>query len=379
MTTATGRPSLRARLGRMGTPSPGITAILVKELRGRMRGRRTYVVLTLYLLLLAGFSWMIAQQSTSAVQMSGCFDSRFGGFCGGSSALYMSPTIGRGIFVGLILLLTLVVTLLSPAFTASAISGEREHQTLDLLAATPITSLAIVLGKLVSSLAWIFLLILASIPITALVFVFGGVGPEDLVRAYVILFATAIGLGSIGLFFSALFRRSVAATGVTTLATVAIMGGTVFVYAFLLATGGYDGNGMQRRPAESILYLNSFVAQADVACDASSGSDGLCSVMNTILGSDLNLMPPAPVPAVKVGVGGVVTGDAVGAVAPADVAPSADQAIAVVRDRFWPRTVVAWLVIALVLVALSVQSISTTRRWRIGWPRFLGRRRGTAA
>ena len=37
----------------------GIAAIGVKELRGRMRGRRAFVILTIYLLLLAGFAWMV--------------------------------------------------------------------------------------------------------------------------------------------------------------------------------------------------------------------------------------------------------------------------------------------------------------------------------
>ena len=37
----------------------GISAIGVKELRGRMRGRRAFVILSLYLLLLGGFTWMV--------------------------------------------------------------------------------------------------------------------------------------------------------------------------------------------------------------------------------------------------------------------------------------------------------------------------------
>ena len=35
----------------------GVAAVGVKELRGRMRGRRAFVILTFYLLLLAGFAW----------------------------------------------------------------------------------------------------------------------------------------------------------------------------------------------------------------------------------------------------------------------------------------------------------------------------------
>ena len=376
---------------------PGISAILVKELRGRMRGRRTFVILTIYLMLLAGLAWMLQQLTQNSIAMNQpCFDSRFGGTCGGTSALYLSPTIGRSIFVGLTLLLTLVVMVLSPAFTASAISGEREHQTLDLLAATPISSLAIVLGKLVSSLTWIFLLIVASIPVMALVFVFGGVGPEDLIRAYVVLFATAIGLGSVGLFFSALVRRSVAATGLTSVATLVFLIGTFVVWTFLAATAGADpSTGIQKRPSEAILYLNSFIAEADVACDASGGSDSLCSLMYSVLGyQDVNGLP-GPVDKPGVGViggggvlgsggkggfananGGVTTGPN-GATAPADATLATTTAT---RDRFWPKTVVSYLLLALVLTATAVQSVTPTRRWRPGIPaRLRARPRRTPA
>ena len=42
-----------------GRSAGGIAAIGVKELRGRMRGRRAFAILTIYLLLLAGFALMI--------------------------------------------------------------------------------------------------------------------------------------------------------------------------------------------------------------------------------------------------------------------------------------------------------------------------------
>ena len=101
---------------------------------------------------------------------------------------------------------------IAPASTAGAISLEREKQTLDLLTTTPISSLAIVLGKLLSALSWVFLLLLASIPVTALVFTFGGVGPDDMIKGYLVLVVTALAYGSIGLFVSALVKRTQAAT-----------------------------------------------------------------------------------------------------------------------------------------------------------------------
>ena len=56
--TARGRAGRRFQpLARLRALGAGITAVGVKELRGRMRGRRAFVILTLYLLFLAGFAW----------------------------------------------------------------------------------------------------------------------------------------------------------------------------------------------------------------------------------------------------------------------------------------------------------------------------------
>src|SRR6476660_6447564 len=178
----------------------GITAVGVKELRGRARGRRAFVVLTFYLLFLGLFAWAweLVEERTYVQNAS----------LQGGSAAFASAQVGQEVFGALILIETLLVVFLAPAFTSGAISLEREKQTLDMLAATPISSLAIVVGKLFSALAYVFLLIAASIPLTAIVFVFGGVGPDDVLRAYAVLIVTALGLGSMGLFISALMQRT---------------------------------------------------------------------------------------------------------------------------------------------------------------------------
>ena len=50
-------PLRRLRL-RAPRATAGITAIIVKELRGRMRGRRAFVVLTIHVLVLTLLAWM---------------------------------------------------------------------------------------------------------------------------------------------------------------------------------------------------------------------------------------------------------------------------------------------------------------------------------
>ena len=381
MSTLVGRLSLRGRRPSIGVAS-GITAIVVKELRGRMRGRRAFIIITIHVLLLAAFAWMLEKLSEDS----------FGGISSyGGQATYASASVGRGIFAGLLILQTLMVAVLAPAATAGAISSEREHQTLELLAVTPISSLAIVLGKLFSALAWVVVLVLASIPVTALVFVFGGVAPDDVVRGYIVLFATVIGLGSIGIFFSALTRRTGASTGLTFVATLVLVIGSFFVFIFLGSTGPTDSNGLRKQPSEAILYLNPFVAQADVACGTEDGFGGWCSFMSGILGPIDQQFPPdggqvKPLPGIGgggVGVNGQqvilrgVANDGTAVTAPGlavgpgtgvsngDVTTAATDLL---RDRLWPKTVISMLLLAALLTTASIQFVTPTRRWRPSLP-----------
>jgi ABC-2 type transport system permease protein len=363
----------------------GITAIVVKELRGRMRGRRAFIILTLYVLLLAGFAWM-SQQIHQATLSS---ISSYGG-----QATFASASVGRGIFADLLMLQTLMIAVLAPAATAGAISSEREHQTLELLSVTPISSFAIVVGKLLSALAWVFVLVLASIPVTALVFVFGGVAPDDVLRGYGVLFATVIGLGSIGIFFSALTRRTGASTGLTFVVVIALVLGSQYLFDFLGKTADTGSNGLRKQAPELILYLNPFVAQADVACGTEDGGfGGTCDSLSTILRpGDQQIFPPSidpsqPQPG-KVG-GIVIPGANVdgGAMEPnvivlpgrgGVVTGSGEATNAALldpfRDRFWPKTVISFLILAVMLTMLSIQFVSPTRRWRPSLPGPVRRR-----
>jgi ABC-type transport system involved in multi-copper enzyme maturation permease subunit len=356
----------------------GLSAVGVKELRGRMRGRRAFVVLTLYLLLLAGFAWMyelILEQRYNT------------GFSG--TAAYASAAIGQELFAGLMMVVTLLVVLLAPAFTAGAISLEREKQTLDLLVTTPISSLSIVIGKLLSALTYVFILIGASVPLTAVVFVFGGVAPDDVIRGYIVLLATAFGLGAFGLFCSSLVKRTQAATVITTFGVMAMTLGSIFILLFWGAmtqpTFGQAQSGLgpiKGRPPEAIAYFNPFIAQADVVCGTQTTFGTWCSYVSTLLNGNSGVVvfsqrepavqPAVPVPVEDAAGGKVIAeGDGQGRIAPDLIAA---QPFGVTRDAFWPRSVAAWLVLSVILIVLSVQLVSPTRRWRLGFRRGSPRR-----
>src|SRR5690606_21214335 len=80
----------------------------------------------------------------------------------------------------------------------------------------------IILSKWVASLAFVILLIVASLPLYASVFLFGGVSPEEILYTFVHLLVTVCFLGALGIFFSTLVRRTGAAM-VTTYGTVALI------------------------------------------------------------------------------------------------------------------------------------------------------------
>ena len=362
-----------------------IVAVGVKELRGRVRGRRAFVVLTLYLLFLGGFAWaweLVAEQryvQTSTLQ--------------GASAAFASSLVGQEVFGALILIETLLVVFLAPAFTAGSISLEREKQTLDMLTATPISSLAIVIGKLLSALAYVFLLIAASIPLTALVFVFGGVGPDDVIRAYAVLIVSAIGLGSLGLFISAIMQRTQGATVVTFFMVLFLTLGTMFGVLFWNTmagvsssgfasgtVGGTGSNGLgpiKGRAPQALLWFNPFAAQYDVICGASDGYGGWCSRLNTVTNGAISvgggagsLVTPISAPGTGFdgGSGSAVTEPAskpVDRLGGVGLTATDPQPFGVRRDTFWPRSLQAWGVLSVLLILASVQLVSPTRRWRI--------------
>ena len=400
---------MRARLVAIGTGiaavRSGIVAVGTKELRGRMRGPRSFIALTFYLALLAGFTVMIylLQEQSAASQMA---------FGGGNP--YLAGQVGQAVFTTLLLLQVLLVVFLAPAATTGAISLEREKQTLDLLTATPVSTLGIVLGKLASSLAFVVVLILASIPLTAVVFVFGGVAPEDILRGYVVLLVTAVGFGSLGIFFSSITRRTQSATFLTYLAVLALTVGTAFTWFFWnqmtsqqvpqvirleapASGGGSDASGTAAaaeqptvaRPPEALLWLNPVVAAVDVICGVdvnpySTTCQVIAGVTGRLPGNGTIQPGIEPFPAKPgvdfgggvVGPGGVVNfGTGVGVVGDASVAADEAFAAASTRDTFWPRSAAAWLLASVVLVLLSVQLVSPTRRWRF----FRRRPRGEGA
>ena len=234
-----------------------------------MRGRRAFVILSLYLLLLGGFAWMVE------LIMERTYSTGFGG-----GSAFATAAIGQGIFAALLMLETLLVVFLAPMSTVGADQPRaREADARDARRhadhAPPPSSSA----SCVSALVYVWLLIAASIPLTAVVFVFGGVAPEDLVRGYLVLVVTALGFGAFGLFCSSIVKRTQAATAITIFGVLAAVDRDALRHRVLAGAGDPDRPcsrvaPVSAQPPGPIAYLNPFLAQAEIApTDALCGSD----------------------------------------------------------------------------------------------------------
>ena len=82
--------------------------------------------------------------------------------------------------------------------TASAVSQEKDRKTLILLLLTRLNSSELVLGKLFASLLQVGVMILAGLPIFALVMLFGGVSFQQVGRVFLVTMTTALAAGSLG-------------------------------------------------------------------------------------------------------------------------------------------------------------------------------------
>jgi ABC-type transport system involved in multi-copper enzyme maturation permease subunit len=103
-----------------------------------------------------------------------------------------------------------LASLMAPSFAAGAITGEKERKTYEMLLASPLRPAAIVLGKLLASLAHLAILIFSSLPIVMLCLPLGGVSIYEVLAAYLALVLSILTFGMISVACSSFFQRTAA-------------------------------------------------------------------------------------------------------------------------------------------------------------------------
>ena len=113
-------------------------------------------------------------------------------------------------FIEAILLLFIV-----PALTSTAICSEREKQTLDILLSTNMSPLSIIIGKLISSVSKVVIMIIATMPVYAITFFIGGVNIGNIISLSLFFIVATFFVGAIGVFISTVIKTSKASTAIT--------------------------------------------------------------------------------------------------------------------------------------------------------------------
>ena len=101
-----------------------------------------------------------------------------------------------------------LVALVAPTFAAGSITGEKERKTYEMLLASPLRPSTILVGKLLSSLSYLVILILSSLPLMILCYLLGGFLLSEITRSYLVLILAAGTFGLLSVACSSYFRRT---------------------------------------------------------------------------------------------------------------------------------------------------------------------------
>jgi len=205
--------------------------VLVKEVKLRFRSLKSFTGILFYLIAMSIFVFGFIFLNTSLTG-TGFFRPEQ------SFLLFGMLTF---IQLGLILFIT-------PGLTAGTISTEREKQTLNILLTTSQSSMQIILGKLSSSIAFLVLMLVAGLPVYSLVFLFGGISPGQLGLIFLFFFLTMITVGSIGVMFSTITRKTIVSM-IATYGTMIFLAGVTAFFFLITIQVNMMGSGVNTSPA----------------------------------------------------------------------------------------------------------------------------------
>jgi ABC-2 type transport system permease protein len=237
---------------------PWNNPVLSSEMKIKMRGWKTSFGIAAYLgvMVLIAFLYYLAFIQNSMYW---------------NTSVNARQAAGMEIYSMLSVLQFSLILLITPAQTAGTISSEREKQTLDLLLSTRMTPLGIIFGKLMSSMSFMILLIITSIPLFSLVFLFGGVTPGDMVKLFLFYIITAFSVGSIGIFFSTMFKKTVTATVITYLVMFMLGLVSVILGIYMVSVQYSVPNPPSNPSIPFVLYINPAVGLADILTGRTGG------------------------------------------------------------------------------------------------------------
>jgi ABC-type transport system involved in multi-copper enzyme maturation permease subunit len=230
--------------------------LAVRELRVACRSWKLVIILSAYLLIQGAiFSiWLYAASD--------------------SQGLYEDPTsIGRGLFITMSIVLSIVVMLVFPAFSSTAIASEHEKKSFDLLMLTPLAPWEIASGKFFAAALQSSIFLVATVPLFAMAGLFGGIDPAIFFVVLWVLILFSIFISFIGVYASSLVQKAIPAVLITYL--FAFILGLALLVVFILLTFALGlilmampgfADILNPTTSEAIYYIASLTATCGLYC-----------------------------------------------------------------------------------------------------------------
>jgi len=191
----------------------GVGVILSLELRQRVRGVAWYVLIGVFVALIAIVTLLL----TFALDAFGV-NNQSGG-------------IGGGIYSTIIYFVLLLGTLVAPALSGNAINGDRDAGTLATTQITLVSTWQLILGKFLA--AWITALafLVAALPFIVFSALVGGLSPVTVLVSAAVLAVELGVVAAIGVGLSGILTRSLFSIVLTYLVVAALSIGTLITFA----------------------------------------------------------------------------------------------------------------------------------------------------
>lgn len=167
-----------------------IGALIASELKQRIRGKRWWILLVLWILLLLGLVALVRAGANQAARFAGEF-----------------VVVGPTMFGSLALFVLGLSCLIVPSLTTTAINGERDRGTLAVLQATLYRPEHLLAAKFAAAFVTAAVFVLVTIPLAMWSASEGGVSTVRALVVYVVLLAMCALFIALGLAASSLIRR----------------------------------------------------------------------------------------------------------------------------------------------------------------------------
>jgi ABC-type transport system involved in multi-copper enzyme maturation permease subunit len=120
---------------------------------------------------------------------------------------YEPTTLLRFALVSVATVMLVIVVIQAPAVLAGSLAGERERGVLQLLLTTNVSPREIVSGRLAGKLSQVGMILIAGLPLLAILFAWNGFGFADLLTIFLLLAAVGFGGGGLAVGASIVSRR----------------------------------------------------------------------------------------------------------------------------------------------------------------------------